>query len=248
MPDDQSGRTRSPPLGKVASFASTAVAQSEGPARTAMMTILGIIGGIVTNTHLSPRRRGPYRMVMPQAVEHWTRDMVLALPDDGMRHELIDGIHIVSPAPRFLHQRVVEVLGEHIRQYLKPRRLADVMILPGDLALGEDEVLQPDLFVYPLTSPSPKNWLDITSLLLVAEVLSPSTARSDRGAKRRRYQRARVPEYWVVDIDARLVERWRPDESRPEVIDSVLEWRVNPDADAFVLDLLALWREALGEE
>ena len=248
MPDDQSGRTRSPPLGKVASFASTAVAQSEGPARTAMMTILGIIGGIVTNTHLSPRRRGPYRMVMPQAVEHWTRDMVLALPDDGMRHELIDGIHIVSPAPRFLHQRVVQVLGEHTMQYLRPLRLADVMMLPGDLALGEDEVLQPDLFVYPLTSPSPKNWLDITSLLLVAEVLSPSTARSDRGAKRRRYQRARVPEYWVVDIDARLVERWRPDESRPEVIDSVLEWRVNPDADAFVLDLLAFWREALGEE
>jgi Uma2 family endonuclease len=187
-------------------------------------------------------------MVMPHAVERWTREMVLALPDDGMRHELIDGIHIVSPTPRFVHQRVVQVLGEQIGAYLKPLRVAEVMILPGDLALGEDEVLQPDLFVYPLTSPPPKNWDDITALLLVVEVLSPSTARYDRGLKRRRYQRARTPEYWVVDIDARLVERWRPDDTRPEVDDSELEWRVVPEASALVLDLPSIWREALGED
>jgi Uma2 family endonuclease len=184
-------------------------------------------------------------MVMPQVVERWTREKVLALPGDGMRHELIDGLHIVSPTPRFLHQRVVDVLGEHIRQYLKPLRIAAVMILPGDLALGEDEVLQPDLFVYPLTTPRPRNWLDITSLLLAAEVLSPSTARYDRGLKRRRYQRAGAPEYWVVDIDARLVERWRPDDVRPEVHDTVLEWRVTPETAPLVIDLPALWREAL---
>lgn len=187
-------------------------------------------------------------MLMPQAVEPWTRAKVLALPDDGMRHELIDGIHIVSPAPRFLHQRVVEVLGEHIRRYLKPLRLASVMILSGDLAMGEDEVLQPDLFVYPLTAQRVREWTDIKSLLLAAEVLSPSTARHDRGIKRRRYQRARTPEYWVVDIDARLVERWRPDDSRPEVLDASLEWRVTPDAPPLVIDLRALWREALFED
>jgi Uma2 family endonuclease len=186
-------------------------------------------------------------MVMPQTVERWTRDMVLALPDDGMRHELIDGIHIVSPTPRFLHQRVLEVLGERIRQYLKPLRVAAVMILPGDLALGEDEVLQPDLFVYPLSTPRPKNWLDITSLVLAVEVLSPSTARYDRGLKRRRYQRARTPEYWVADIDARLVERWRPDDTRPEVNDTSLEWRVTADAEPLVIDLPVLWREALDD-
>jgi len=187
-------------------------------------------------------------MAMSQVVERWTREMVLALPDDGMRHELIDGIHIVSPTPRFLHQRVVDVLGEHIRQYLKSDRLAAVMILPGDLALGEDEILQPDLFVYPLTMPRPRNWLDITSLLLAVEVLSPSTARSDRGLKRRRYQRARTPEYWVVDIDARLVERWRPDDARPEVNDGHIEWRVDPNAEPLVIDLPAMWREALDED
>lgn len=187
-------------------------------------------------------------MAMSQVVERWTREMVLALPDDGMRHELIDGIHIVSPSPRFLHQRVVDVLGDLLRPYLKSVGGAEVMRLPGDLALGEDEVLQPDLFVYPLTRPRPKNWLDITSLLLVVEVLSPSTARYDRGLKRRRYQRARTPEYWVVDVDARIVERWRPDDARPEVNDALLEWRVTPDAEPLVIDLPAMWREALYED
>jgi Uma2 family endonuclease len=187
-------------------------------------------------------------MVMPQAVEHWTRAKVLALPCDGMRHELIDGIHVVSPSPSFRHQRVVEVLGERIRLHLRATAVARVMVLPGDLALGDDEVLQPDLFVYPRTSPPPTSWLDITSLLLAVEVLSPSTARYDRGLKRRRYQRAGTPEYWVVDIDARLVERWRPEDSRPEVVDAILEWRVTPDASPLVIDLDAFWREALDEE
>jgi Uma2 family endonuclease len=187
-------------------------------------------------------------MVMPQAVERWTREMVLALPDDGMRHELIDGMHIVSPTPRFLHQRLVQVLAVRVNTFLEPLGIARVMSLPGDLALGEDEVLQPDLFVYPRTSPPPKNWLDLTSLLLVAEVLSPSTARYDRGLKRRRYQRARVPEYWIVDGDARVVERWTPDDARPEVLDSTLPWRVTPDSPTFEMDLPALWREAFDEE
>jgi Uma2 family endonuclease len=187
-------------------------------------------------------------MVMPQAAERWTRAMVLALPEDGMRHELIDGIHIVSPTPRFLHQRVVEVLADRIREYLRTTPVARVMVLPGDLALGEDEVLQPDLFVYPRTKPRPKHWDDITSLLLAVEVVSPSTARYDRGLKRRRYQRAGTPEYWVVDVDARIVERWRPQDTRPEVLDAVLEWRVTPEAPLLAIDLVALWSEALDEE
>ena len=122
------------------------------------------------------------------------------------------------------------------------------MRVPGALALGEDEVLQPDVFVYPLTTPRTKDWLDITSLLLAVEVLSPSTARYDRGLKRRRYQRARTPEYWIADADARLIERWRPDDTRPEVLDTTLEWRATEGAAPLVIDLAALWKEALDEE
>ena len=66
------------------------------------------------------------------------------------------------------------------------------------------------------------NWTDIRALLLAVEILSPSTARADRQAKRRLHQRERVGEYWIVDLDARVVERWRPDDERPEIVTRTL--------------------------
>jgi Uma2 family endonuclease len=62
-------------------------------------------------------------------------------------------------------------------------------------------------------------------LLLAVEVLSPSTARVDRQTKRRIYQNVRVPEYWIVDLNARLVVRWTRGDERPEVITGILEWQ-----------------------
>ena len=185
-------------------------------------------------------------MAMPRMVERWTRDQVLALPDDGMRHELIDGGHIVSPTPRLRHQRVVFALALVLSPYVRASGMAELLSLPGDLALGEDEILQPDLYVWPTGNRPIVDWLDITSLLLIVEVLSPSTARYDRGLKRRRYQRARVPEYWIVDLDARVVGRWRPDDERPEIVDGVLAWRITPETAAVMIDLPGLFTEALG--
>ena len=66
-------------------------------------------------------------------------------------------------------------------------------------------------------------------LLLVVEALSPTTARADRRIKRPIYQSQGIPEFWIVDIDARLLERWRPGHDRPEVITDVLEWQPMPD-------------------
>ncbi len=132
-------------------------------------------------------------MAMPRMVERWTRKEVLALPDDGLRHELIDGMHIVSPAPRFRHQHFLFAVTALMAPYVKASGVAGMLSLPGDLALGEDEVLQPDLFVWPIGDRPVREWEDITALLLVVEVLSPGTARYDRGLKRRRYQRAQGP-------------------------------------------------------
>ena len=93
----------------------------------------------------------------------------------------------------------------------------------------------------------PKRWVDIRGLLLAIEVLSPSTARADRTTKRRRYQRAGVPEYWVVDLDARLVERWRPEDVRPEVLTEKLAWQPDPSAPPFELDLPRYFAQALAD-
>jgi len=58
----------------------------------------------------------------------------------------------------------------------------------------------------------------------VVEVASPSSARYDRTVKRLRYQRARVPDYWVVDLTARAVERWRPESVEAEIVTGPIEW------------------------
>jgi Uma2 family endonuclease len=60
-------------------------------------------------------------------------------------------------------------------------------------------------------------------LPIAAEVLSPTSGRIDRVVKRPRYQR-HVAEYWIIDLDARLFERWRPNDERPEILPEVVEW------------------------
>ena len=190
-------------------------------------------------------------MGMPDTADarRWTREAVLALPDDGRRHELIGGEPVVTPAPARRHQMVVTrlciLIGHALMQ--APGSAAQLLVSPADIQLGEEEILQPDLFVYAApAAPTTGDWTDVTALLVAIEVLSPSTARYDRGLKRRRYQRARVPEYWIVDLDARLIERWRPDDTRPEVLTDRLRWASGDGAEVD-LDLQEFFREILDE-
>jgi Uma2 family endonuclease len=81
---------------------------------------------------------------------------------------------------------------------------------------------------------------------VASEILSPASRRYDRVTKRRRYQ-AHVPEYWIVDLDARLVERWRTGEARPEILDASLEWLPGGAAESFRLDLPAYFAEVFQE-
>jgi len=161
-------------------------------------------------------------MGMAQASTTWTGERVRALPDDGLRYELVDGELLVTPSPGW------------------------VRFAPADLSLGEDEVLQPDLFVIPAAL-NPRSWQEVRALLLVIEVLSPGTARYDRLIKRRRYQRAPVPEYWIVDLDARLVERWKPDDTRPEILTETLEWTPAPGLKPLEIELPVFFAEVWGE-
>jgi len=185
---------------------------------------------------------------MPQTNARWTADLVRALPDDGKRYELVSGELIVTPAPAPLHQLLLAALFQRLDPYLRRTGAARVLWSPADLAFGEDEILQPDLFVLPAIFPRGfRSWSEVTALLLAVEVLSPSTARYDRTLKRKRYQRAEVPEYWIVDPDARVVERWRPTDERPEVNLEILEWRPVADAPPLLIDLPTLFAEGGGE-
>jgi len=173
--------------------------------------------------------------------------MVRALPDDSYRYEVIAGELLVTPAPSWSHQRVVGELFRHLANYLQGQSWGEVLISPADISFHEDMLVQPDIFVVPIRSEGqrPREWADIRALLLAVEVLSPSTARADRQVKRRLYQHERVGEYWIVDVDARLVERWRATDERPEIVSTSLTWHPEPSAAPFELDLPAFFDDVL---
>jgi Uma2 family endonuclease len=185
---------------------------------------------------------------MPELLHYWTPDDVRALPDDGNKYECIDGVLLVTPTPRPVHQYAVDELGLRLRPYVRAQRLGDVIPLAADLQLSADALTQPDLFVL---SGNPRRdirqWADVKGALLVVEVLSPSTARYDRGLKRTFYQRAPVDEYWIVDIDGRVIEQWRKGDERPLVVGETLAWRPEGAAEEFTLDVADYFRAALGE-
>lgn len=173
--------------------------------------------------------------------------MVRALPEDGKRYEVIDGELFVTPAPNASHQRAVGGIHARLWVYLQGSVLGEVMASPADISFREDRLVQPDVFVTPLGTGDRRirQWSDIRGLLLAVEVLSPSTARADRQVKRRLYQEERVGEYWIVDLDARVVERWRPGDERPEIVTGTLSWRLDPAGAPFELDLPTFFGEVL---
>jgi Uma2 family endonuclease len=184
-------------------------------------------------------------MGMPQTAEIWTAERIRALPDDGLRHEVVDGEHLVSPSPRLKHQRALGLLWGPLRLYVLQHQLGECLTSPADVELDPRTLVQPDLFV--TAKRRAKDWTEILPLRLAIEVLSPSTARADRIVKRRRFQRAAI-EYWIVDLDARVVERWRPGDERPEVATEKLEWQPEPAVPPLVMDLVAFFREVHAEE
>lgn len=181
-------------------------------------------------------------MAMPQATMQWTANMVRALPDDGNRYEVLDGTLHVTPSPALRHQLIIGALYRRFDQYVADHHSGCVILSPADVELDEHTLVQPDLFVAPLVAGrEPRDWNELGRLLLVIEVLSPSTARADRLTKRDRYRRAGIPEYWIVDGDARVIERWRPGDERPEVLGERIEWRADPAQEPLTIDLPTLF-------
>ena len=125
-------------------------------------------------------------------------------PDDE-RWELVDGVAMAMVAPSAVHQRILLKLGRWISEYLddKPCEVFvapfDVLIPDGDEADEDiDTVVQPDIMVFC----EDKKVLDKYARgapELAVEILSPSTSKWDQNDKFRRYERAGVREYWVID-------------------------------------------------
>lgn len=133
-----------------------------------------------------------------------TYDDFLLFPDDGLRHELIDGEHFVTPSPNMNHQRVSGRLHLAIGNYLRANPVGELFYAPFDVVFTRFDVVEPDLLYLSneraaeaLTS---KNVRGVPNL--VVEILSKGTRRRDETLKRRLYERSGVDEYWVVNPDA----------------------------------------------
>ena len=176
---------------------------------------------------------------------HWTAEMVRALPDDGKRYEVLDGELHVSPSPTPLHQRAVRELVLLLHPFVSTNTLGEVMTSPADVEFSDDRLVQPDIFVAPEFVTS---WREMKHPLLIIEVLSSSTARVDRLKKRRIYQEERISEYWIVDIEGEIIERWRPDDSRPEVLSDAISWQPRTDVSPLTIDLTRFFRTVLTGE
>lgn len=122
------------------------------------------------------------------------------IPNDGRRHEILDGAHHVSPAPLVTHQRIGMNLLRVLLPFTFEHRLGHVYGAPTDVVLSPHDVVQPDiLFVTTarlgiLTRPNVQGAPD-----LVVEILSESTRWHDQTKKLGRYEKLGVQEVWFFD-------------------------------------------------
>jgi len=132
-------------------------------------------------------------------------------PDDGRRHELIDGEHYVTPSPNRKHQKVSLNISLMIGNWLERNPIGQLFYAPFDVIFSIFDVVEPDLLY--MSNERAANVLTDANVKgapeLVIEIGSEGTRRRDETIKRRLYERAGVAEYWVVDPEIDVVRMFR---------------------------------------
>ena len=185
-------------------------------------------------------------MGMPAAKAKWTVEMLDALPDDGQRYEIIDGVLHVTPAPSDVHQILALALAAHLREYLHGSGLAYAMHSPSDVRKPDPSRnhVQPDVYAVRLRGGErPPYPYQLSDILLAIEVESPSNPLYDYHTKRELYLGNGVPEYWIVNADARIVSRFTSVDEPGEVLSRTIEWHPAGMPKPLVIDLAALFDE-----
>jgi Uma2 family endonuclease len=175
-----------------------------------------------------------------------TYEDLLQLPDDGLRHELIDGVHYVTASPVTRHQRILRKLAVAIENWLADHPTGEMFFAPLDVVLSRYDVVVPDL-IY--VSAERSVGIEERGLFaapdLAVEILSPSTRHRDETLKRRLYERVGVAEYWLIDpgSDVVAISRRVGEHLRPAVVLTTLndDELATPLFPGFALRLRALF-------
>jgi Uma2 family endonuclease len=132
-------------------------------------------------------------------------------PDDGLRHELIDGKHYVTPSPNMRHQEILGALHLLIGNWLEAHPIGRVFFAPFDVVFTNFDVVEPDLLYMSNARANealtPKHVRGVPEL--VVEIASPGTRKRDATIKRALYERMGVTEYWVIDPESEVVRVYR---------------------------------------
>lgn len=138
----------------------------------------------------------------------------MALPETMLRTEILDGILIQEPASTINHQIVLANVLAVLSAFAKDAEpFGEVFLSPLDIILSDTMVVQPDIFY---VSSNRKDIITSTGITgppdLVIEIVNLESNCKDRIIKSEIYQRFAIPNYWIVDIDARLVEFYALDQ------------------------------------
>lgn len=161
-----------------------------------MNAVLNLPFSIESLAQLARQRGETVTMPMDRAA-------FLALPETNLPLEYIDGEITVSPSPVDSHQDSILAVAAYLKM-LFPNAAGTLRIAPLDVHIDNANTVQPDVFWVSADNPRCRlsedgYWYGAPDL--VVEVLSPGTARRDRGVKFRLYEQAGVREYWLIDAD-----------------------------------------------
>ncbi len=149
-------------------------------------------------------------MALHDLARKLTYEDYVLIPEDGQRHEIIDGEHYVSPAPSLSHQRLAFRLTLSVGGFIETNRLGLFFFAPADVLLSANDVVQPDLFFISNEKAAIAKEQNVQGAPdLVIEILSKGTLRLDKGPKLKAYERCGVREYWMFDRFQRGVLPWK---------------------------------------
>ena len=143
----------------------------------------------------------------PQQGE-WTYSHYLAIPDDGQRYEIIDGVLYMAPSPNEYHQVAATRISTYLSIHIDFPDIGRVLVAPFDVELSFKTVVQPDVIVFLYKNGEIEELSKLVKGIpdLVVEIASPGTTKHDRQRKFHAYERAGIREYWIVEPKRHSVE------------------------------------------
>ncbi|MBC8160722.1 MAG: Uma2 family endonuclease [Roseiflexaceae bacterium] len=137
----------------------------------------------------------------------WTYADYAAIPADGSRYEVVNGILYMAPAPTTGDQSANNLFAFYLTMHIQMTGLGRVFAVPTDVELGPGDVVQPDILVVLNGSSAAITPARIVGAPdLVVEIASPSSLGYDRRQKQDAYARAGVAEYWLADPVGQTIE------------------------------------------